>query len=310
MKPRISILVCTRNRAAYLRRALESVVAQTLPADAFETLVIDNGSTDDTNAVAESFAAAARVRYLHEPAVGLCHARNTGWRAAQADYVAYLDDDAVAEPRWLEETLKTFETVQPQPGCVGGRVDPAYEAPRPGWLSDDLSLGLTIVNWPGEAHPIRDLRVEWLVGANIAFPRRVLEQLGGFHPALDRSGTQMLSSGDVYLQRLILEAGYPCYYQPRAAVRHLVPAGRLTKRWFVSRYYWQGVSDAVMEILHDRPSGSARRRSALGRAAKLLRSPRQMADLLVPTSDPERFTKKCWALIAVGHITGLLNVRA
>ena len=307
--PLVSVVICTHNRARQLRQALRSVAAQTLPRDAFETIVVDNASTDETRTLAHEFRAAAHVHYLFESTRGLCHARNAGWRAARGQYVAYLDDDAEATPGWLVEILRAFESVRPTPGCVGGRVDPVYEAPRPAWLSDDIAVSLTIVDWSETPHVIQDLRREWLVGANLACRRAALEDVGGFHPALDRSGNNLLSSGDVYLQRLIMEAGHSCYYHPAAAVRHHVPAARLERRWFVRRYYWQGVSDAMMEILHDRPTASARRRAALRRALALLGSPTQLAALALPTADPDRFTSKCWALIALGHVMGLLRAR-
>lgn len=307
--PLVSVVICTHNRARDLQRALQSVAAQTLPLEEFETIVVDNASTDETRMVAQELRTAANVQYVFAPTLGLCHARNTGWRAARGRYVAYLDDDAEATTGWLVEVLRGFGAVHPTPGCLGGRVEPVFEAPRPSWLSDDIALSLTIVDWSEVPHVIEDLRKEWLVGANLACRREVLEEVGGFHPALDRSGDNLLSSGDVYLQRLIMEAGHSCYYHPAAAVRHHVPASRLERRWFVRRYYWQGVSDAVMEILHDRPTVAVRRRAALRRALALLGSPTQIAALVVPTADPRWFTKKCWALIEVGHVAGLLRAR-
>ena len=59
-----------------------------------------------------------------------------------------------------------------------------------------------------------ELSAEWLVGTNIAFPLEVLQALGGFAPGLDRVGTKLLSGGDLFLERQILEAGYPCFYDP------------------------------------------------------------------------------------------------
>ena len=306
--PLVSVVICTHNRARDLQRALRSVVAQTLSPEAFETIVVDNASTDETRTVARE-ETAANVYYVFHPTLGLCRARNAGWRVARGQYVAYLDDDAEATPGWLGEIVRGFESVHPTPGCLGGRVEPIFEAPRPAWLSDEIALGLTIVDWSEAPHVIEDLRKEWLVGANIACRREVLEQVGGFHPALDRSGDNLLSSGDVYLQRLIMEAGHSCYYQPTASVRHHVPAARLEQRWFVRRYYWQGISAAVMEILHDRPTAPVRRRAALRRALALLGSPTQIAALITPTADPRLFTKKCWALIALGHVVGLLRAR-
>jgi len=95
--PRISVVICTHNRGFYLRKAITSVLAQDMPASEYELIIIDNKSTDDTAQVVASFAA-ANVRYIHEPQLGLCFARNTGWYSAAGTYVAYLDDDAIAEP--------------------------------------------------------------------------------------------------------------------------------------------------------------------------------------------------------------------
>ncbi len=305
---RLSVVICTHNRADDLGRALESLVRQSLSRESFEVLVVDNRSTDNTPAVVEEWQAYRSIRYVHEPELGLCQARNTGWRASAGEIVAYLDDDAIADPSWASEIMDAFGGGTPRLGCVGGRVEPVFHAPRPPWLSDQVALSLTIVDWSPTPHVIDDLRQEWLAGVNIAFPRRVLEEVGGFHPALDRSGKRMLSSGDVYLQRLIMEAGYQVLYHPAASVRHQVPTSRLEKRWFISRFYWQGESDAVMEILHERMDRSARRRSALRRGAALITS-RQVRELLLPTSDPERFARKCWAWIALGHTIGLLRAR-
>ena len=108
-------------------------------------------------------------------------------------------------------------------GCIGGKVDPIWEAPRPAWLSDQVALGLTIVDWSERTKAITDLKAQWLVGTNIAFRRAALVMSRGFHPALDRAGARMLSSGDVYLTKQILELGYECEYVPAMRVRHRVP---------------------------------------------------------------------------------------
>lgn len=303
--PLISVVICTHNRAHHLRKAIASALDQDVPAADYELLVVDNASTDDTPQVSASFAA-PNLRYVHEPQLGLCHARNTGWQTARGRYVAYLDDDAIAEPGWLAAIRDAF-AVEPTPGVVGGKVDPIWEGPRPAWLPDSIACSLTIVDWPGGPKPISDVRVEWLVGANMAMPRAVLEEIGGFEPKLDRIGSNMLSGGDVFLQKRIIEQGHGCYYHPGMAVRHLVPSSRLEKRWFTRRYYWQGVSDAVMELIVDRPLPLGRFRSALTRTGRLLARPDDLWNLLVRSDDPLRFERRCFTLIAIGHIAGLLG---
>ena len=86
--PLISVIVCTHNRANLLRRTLTSLVCQEFPIAGYEILVVDNASSDDTPDVVQAFRDRANVRYLREDCLGLCVARNTGWRAAAGRYVA------------------------------------------------------------------------------------------------------------------------------------------------------------------------------------------------------------------------------
>jgi glycosyltransferase involved in cell wall biosynthesis len=92
----ITVIICTRNRAKLLRDAMASVVEQGIPKSDYEIVVVDNASTDETPDVVAEFRGSAHIRYVHEEKLGLCIARNTGWRAASGRYVAFFDDDAIA----------------------------------------------------------------------------------------------------------------------------------------------------------------------------------------------------------------------
>lgn len=306
-RPLISVVICTHNRAGYLQTAIESVLEQDYPEGRYELVVVDNRSADDTAAVCAAFASDPRFRYAYEGELGLCYARNRGWREARGEYVLYLDDDAIAEPDWLKATEAAF-AFAPNVGVVGGRVEPIWHAERPPWISDDVANSLTIIEWSPEPKLIPDVRVEWLAGVNMAVPMKVLEEVGGFDPRLDRIGTNMLSGGDVFLQQQIIERGYACVYHPGMSVRHVVSKARLEKAWFTRRYYWQGISDAVMELITARPGRLERVGRGLARLGRLLGRPRTLADLLRRTDDdPVRFQRRCFALIEVGHIVGLLG---
>ena len=124
----ISVVIPTHNRARYLSLTIQSLLDQGLPRSDFEIIVVDNRSTDSTKQVIDGFGGGDLVRYVFEPALGASRARNTGWGHARGRYVAFLDDDVIASPAWLENILGAFETLQPTPGCVGGRVDPIWEA--------------------------------------------------------------------------------------------------------------------------------------------------------------------------------------
>jgi len=304
--PEISVVICTHNRASYLRIALASLVTQDVPHQLFEVLVVDNRSTDETPAVVDEFVGKLPIRRIAEPTLGLCYARNTGFRAAAGEYIAYFDDDAVADAGWLMAVRDAFANVD-NLGVVGGPVYPIWEAPRPAWLSDIAARALTVIDWPNGAHEIPDVRVEWLAGANMALPKRVLEEIGGFHPGLDRVGHNMLSSGDVYLERQVRDHGYRVWYEPRMSIGHAVTASRLTKDWFRRRYYWQGISDTVIHLIDHDPTPLARLGDALTRARKLATSPQQLRALTALPDDPEAFTEMCMAWISAGQIAGLLG---
>lgn len=305
MTPEISVVICTHNRAGVLREAIESVVEQTA-AFAFELVVVDNGSSDSTPHVVRQFERHGFVRYEHEAALGLCYARNTGWQKARGDIVAYLDDDAIALPGWLKAVAEAF-MLYPNAGIAGGRVEPIWEAPRPAWLSDNIALSLSILDWCAEAKAIDDIRLQWLVGTNIALRRHLLEEVDGFDPSLDRVGSNYLSNGDIDLQMRVLDSDREVIYFPAMAVRHRVPASRLSKSWFRRRYYWQGLSDAAMELVRQAPGRRARLRRAGRAAVNLLTARAAYAALLGRKDDPLAFQMQCLSLIKIGRIAGLLG---
>ena len=303
----VSVVIPTHNRPELLRKAVDGALSQGLAPDRYEVIVVDNASDRDTRTAVEPWLGDGRVRYLLEPSVGLSHARNAGWRAAQGSIVAFLDDDAIPAADWLERIIEAFESRAPAPGCVGGRVLPIWESPRPSWIHDALLTGLTVIDWGPHAKALHDLRREWLVGANMAFRTELLRRLGGFVPGLDRSGTRMLSSGDVHMTLKVQQAGHTCWYDPGIVVQHHIPRARLTKRWFRHRYYAQGLSDAVLDVLESERSRIGRLSRAGWLAIRLLSSPRKLLSLLRAGDDPRRFAQHCFSLIEVGHIVGLLG---
>jgi glycosyltransferase involved in cell wall biosynthesis len=122
MKPELTILVCTHNRAELLSGVLESLGNQSLGRERFEVIVVDNASTDDTPAVADRCAKQGKLqaRYVREPELGLDAARNRGIREARGEIVAFLDDDARARYDWAEAVLDGFS--RHDAPIVGGRI--------------------------------------------------------------------------------------------------------------------------------------------------------------------------------------------
>ncbi|HBB31244.1 MAG TPA: glycosyl transferase family 2 [Cyanobacteria bacterium UBA8803] len=302
----ISAIICTHNRAKYLHKAIQSLVEQTLNRELYEILVIDNRSSDNTKqVVTEEFAHVGNLRYLYEPILGLSQARNTGWQQAKGEYVAYLDDDAIAYPPWLENILTAFKTITPQPGCVGGKIEPIWEDQKPDWLPPQFLPYLTIIDW-SDVPIILDSN-QYIGGANMAFPKFLLAAVGGFDINLGRRGRNLMSNEELLMRDLLKERDYAIYYDPAICVRHHIDPSRLTKDWFIQRHYWQGVSDAVTLIR--RQSLNVRQRISLGmtKLNKLLKSPKKFAYLVLPTPNVNRLWLKCDTWKQLGYIWGLLS---
>jgi glucosyl-dolichyl phosphate glucuronosyltransferase len=171
--PAIAAAVCTYNRYDMLAEALGSLAAQRAPGVAFEILVVDN-SPDPARSAEEAkrHAGIAGLRWIHEKRPGLSRARNVATANAKAPIVAFLDDDARADPGWIAALAAAFDALGPQAQVVGGRILPWWGAARPAWLHDALVPALTVVDLGPERRALRP--GEWVAGANIAFRRDAL----------------------------------------------------------------------------------------------------------------------------------------
>jgi len=216
--PPISVIVCTRDRPRSLERCLATLAQLEYPT--YEVVVVDNCSRDP--AVADVVTRSG-FRYVREDQPGLDWARNRGFKTAQHDIIAYIDDDALAGPGWLRGMAHAFE--EPEIMAVTGMVVPAEietsaqnDFERYGGMSKGFK-GFTICR--------RELEVgalfwasNWGVGANMAFRRQALESLGGFDIALD-VGTPTNGAGDIEFFYRVVASGYKLRYEPAAMVRHV-----------------------------------------------------------------------------------------
>lgn len=103
---KITALMCTYNRAEYLERVFESLESQTLPIAAYEVVIINDGSTDNTAEIVEKFKSTLPIRYFYQDNAGLAAAKNAGIDHAEAPLIVFMDDDDIATPELLEEHVK------------------------------------------------------------------------------------------------------------------------------------------------------------------------------------------------------------
>lgn len=242
-----SVVVCTRNRSVALAEACEGALALATGID-WELVIVDNASTDDTLEVARRLARdhPGRVRVEVEPTLGLSTARNLGVRLARGGWLAFLDDDAVPAPGWLD----AYAGALAAPGVLaaGGPIDPAYAGPLPDWFEPGFELYLAAWDRGSEAH--RLAYAEYPRGANMAFRREAFERCGDFDFRLGRRGRSLRSCEEIELCLRIERSGGSVVYAPGARVRHRVETVRLTPEWFAARFAAQGFSEAMVEWKH------------------------------------------------------------
>lgn len=244
--PRISVVLCTYNRAQLLRTALDSLLSQSLEKSQYEIVVVDNASTDDTSDVVKGFQAqysSPAIILLSEPTQGLGYARNTGYKQARGRYVAFIDDDCMAMKDWLQSLWDSFEHVHPQPSSVGGPIRPVYDVPKPAWFKDNYETD----TWGESARVLKGR--ESFTGCNMAFRKDILEKYGGFDNRLDMKGDCLSLAGETDLYRRIwLLEGESCvlYYSPQAVILHRIDPYKMTVSYQLKRGFSSGQSSCAM----------------------------------------------------------------
>jgi glycosyltransferase involved in cell wall biosynthesis len=241
---KISAVICTFKRPDYLRLALRSLCNQTLSRDDYEIIVVDNAVDAEVEQIVKGFDDGnINLCYVPEEKIGLSRARNTGLKVAAGRYVAYIDDDARADDRWLESLVSAFERTSA--AAVGGRVWLDWHGDRPAWVPDaQLSL-FTFVDHGEEGHALR--ADEYLVGANVAFGRDTLISIGGFATNLGRQGTALLSGEEAAVLQHLRKRDFVIYYEPAALVWHSVHPSRKRPSWLLRRIFWDGASQPLLD---------------------------------------------------------------
>ena len=178
---RVTIVLCTFSRAHLLGPALDAALSQIDGTPSYELLLVDNNSRDRTREIVQQReASGSRLRYVFEAQQGLSFARNAGIVHARGDIVAFTDDDVRVAPNWVSRIHAAFET-HAHVDCVGGRILPEWSVPPPAWLTKDRWVGaLALQDYGPERLMFDPKNPVCLAGANLAFRKRVFENIGAF----------------------------------------------------------------------------------------------------------------------------------
>jgi len=283
---RVSVVVCTYTLDMYdhVRDAADGVVGQTY--EDVELVLISDGDETVYDAMCADYGDREDVRIgCNDENRGLSYSRNHGIELATGDVVAFLDDDAVPEPDWVEELVGGYERHDAL--AVGGKMTPLWVDGKPKFLPEEFYwlVGVTHRGYAEEESEVRNT-----FGSNISFRRDVVTELGGFDESLGRNGEAQGQGEETEIAaRMAAEYGESVWYVPDAEVGHKVFDYRTDRRWLVERAFWQGYSKRVMtEIVQD--SGDEETNflrllvfeSMQSRVSSLLRGPsREKADKLL-----------------------------
>jgi len=265
----VAVVVCTRNRPVLLRRALASLAAQTLARNRYEIVVVDNG--DGSGAVVAQEADADLILRVAEP--GVSRTRNTGWRAATAPRLAFLDDDAEADPDWLELGLEIL--ARSGATSTGGPILPLYDAQPPPWFRDEYELR----TWGDEERLL--VPGESFSGSNLFLIREVLDAIGGFDDRLGMRADEIaVGEEPLFFEQLWRRSDTCVIYSPRLIVRHRVPPLKTTVGYQLRRAAAAGEAWAMQSSSGRHDFGRATRDASAvpvltGRALLRLRRPWQ-----------------------------------
>ncbi|MEF8915992.1 glucosyl-dolichyl phosphate glucuronosyltransferase, partial [Natronomonas sp.] len=242
---RVSVVLCVYSMERYddFREAAESVLTQTY--DDIELVVVVDGTEAVYERVRADYGENDRVlTHCNDENVGLLESRNTGAELASGDVVAFIDDDAVADERWIEELVRGYE--QQDALAVGGKMTPRWVAGKPDFLPEEFYwlVGVTHRGFADGPGYVRNT-----FGSNLSFQREVFLDLGGFDTDIGgRKGDKNLQGGETELcARLADEYGEQVWYNPEAKVAHKVFEYRTATMWLLNRAFWQGYSKRAMQ---------------------------------------------------------------
>lgn len=235
----VTVLISSQDRAASLRRTLQSLLTSSnLEMSDWEVLVINDGSVDNTDNVCRQFVKnfPSRFRFLSQENCGKSTALNRGIAAARGDILAMTDDDVICAPDYIQAIRSVF--ADPSISAAQGRVLLDCDGGLPRWMSDRSK---NFVGFCDRGDHVKPWKYS-LLGLNMIVRTEEARGIGGFAPELGPKGTGFLEDTEFSLR--LLRAGYKLVYAPQILVRHQLRRERLTRSSLRRRYFHLGRSDA------------------------------------------------------------------
>lgn len=249
----VSVVVCgyTVDRTTALIDCVESVLAQSY--EPIEIVLVIDGNESLAAAMAERFEGENTVTIVeNDTNRGISYSRTEGARHGTGEIVAFIDDDAVAEPDWIERLVETYQSTDAI--SVGGYVAPNWVRKKPAFFPEEFYwlVGCTERGFAEHGEEVRNT-----YGSNISYRRDAFLAVGGYDINTGRKGDQHVQAHEAPVGiRLREEFGRGMIYVEDAVVHHTLFPYRGEFRWLVFRSFWQGFSKRVMDTLYPETYGN------------------------------------------------------
>jgi glycosyltransferase involved in cell wall biosynthesis len=244
----LTVLLASHNGVATLPVVLESYCRLEEPPGGWKVVLVDNDSTDTTQAVVAAFADRLPLEYVFEGRPGKNVALNTGLKSVTGDLVVFTDDDTVPRPDWLVRLREAADS-HPDFGVFGGPVEPRWEVPPPCWVHTAVPLGPTYTiseTWLAEG-PVSAF---FVFGPNMAVRRGVFDSGVRFNPAIGpRPGRSYPMGSETEFLIRVSAGGVGAWYDPNAVVEHMIRARQLRLRWILGRAVRFGRGQYLLHLL-------------------------------------------------------------
>ena len=230
--PLVSIVIITLNRRRNLEKCLNSILNIVYPLSKLDIIVVDGGSVDGTHEmISKDFP---NVSFVLEERRGVAIARNTGWKHSKGKFVAYTDDDCIADPYWIRRLVDSLESSNAK--GAGGKVVYLHPEAIPkyyrGTPFGTLDLG-------EKQRPLK--KGENLITANMLIDAEVFKKIEFWESLIYND------SEDAEFCRSALEAGYNLLYVPDATIYHNIDLRRINLGYLLKRAFFSGLTSYIIE---------------------------------------------------------------
>jgi glycosyltransferase involved in cell wall biosynthesis len=230
--PKISIIICSFNRANYIGAALDALYHQSSGLALFEAIVVDNNSIDGTPEVFTNWRENhpdGQFLYTTETNQGASFARNTGAAMSRTEWLCFIDDDAIAHKDFVQHIIQHIND-QPFAQGFGGRIIPRYIPNEPKWMSYYVSSMVGNFDYSPIACAFKNGK--YPLESNMIVSKKVFDQVGGFNTQLPGVvGTVRIGGEGKDLFYKIMDLGHTIYYDPTIIVEHVVETKKLTSEY-------------------------------------------------------------------------------